>query len=204
MLDKTNKQIFIHIPKCMGSSIETFILQVNNLPMNYYPNSPNMHNYLGENKKFLKDYNMFCKAAINHLTIEDFKKIIDVTEYNSFSIVRNPYTRFISAYYFAYQNRMSFDTFIETFDTNLIYENDLYLTHQFNYICNSSKEIIVDTILKFENPKEINTYLNEIYNSNIVMSHEKKNGKIIILNEKQKEKIYNYYIEDFLIFGYDK
>ncbi len=205
MLDKTNKQLFIHVPKCMGSSIEKFILTVNNLQTNYYPAIPNMEYYVGENKDFLKKHDMSCKYAINHLTINDFKKIIDIETYNTFSIVRNPYTRFISAYLFAYQQQMTFDTFVEIFDKKLIYECELYLQPQINFVCDNSKNIIVNTILKFENPEEINKYLNNVYNSNIDIPHEKNNKKKDIqLTEKQKEKIYNFYIDDFLKFNYDK
>jgi chondroitin 4-sulfotransferase 11 len=100
---------------------------------------------------------------------------------------------------------MTFDTFVEIFDKKLIYECELYLQPQIKFVCDNSKNIIVNTILKFENPEDINKYLNNVYNSNIDIPHEKNNKKKDIqLTEKQKEKIYNFYIDDFLKFSYDK
>ena len=67
---ESDKIIFIHLPKCAGSNIEKI-----------------MGNRCG--------YSFF-----GHCTIDDFSSIIPVDEYFKFTVVRNPWDRLVSAYFY--------------------------------------------------------------------------------------------------------
>ena len=77
---------------------------------------------------------------------------------------------------------------------------------QYEFICDSNNNIVVDKLFKFEEFNEILKFLNEKkYNTkkekNLNVS---KNKEKIILNNNQKKKIYELYKKDFEIFKYEK
>jgi hypothetical protein len=189
----------------MGSSIEKYILQHNNEIDDIYPFNPNMKYFLGENKMFQNKNKTFNKYALNHLTIGDFHLISDEYKlFQSFTIVRNPYDRIVSAYNFAYKNSMSFDNLIKKLHDNSI--DDLYIIPQYKYVCDNKNNIIVDNIIKFEDKDKIESFLFNVYNSNVSLSHANKSSKKIniTLTVEWKEIIYKYYKKDFELFNYDE
>ena len=86
--------------------------------------------------KYHKEY-----SKLGHHTLFNKLPLPLRQKYDWFLIVRNPYTRFISAYLFAYEKKMTFDTFIDIFDKKFFYECELYLQPQINFVCDNSKNI---------------------------------------------------------------
>lgn len=144
--------------------------------------------------------------------------------YYSFSCVRNPYDRFVSAYEDEHLRTNSlpfgleFDAFVKKIynDGQNFYLNyGINFMPQFKFI--SIKNIIlVDKVIKFENLndewREVAEIINKkvdfkIYNKlNALNVNSLKINKnwVDYYNEKTKDMIYELYKKDFDLFGYEK
>lgn len=159
MISVKHKTVFIHIPKCGGSSIEMMYLQ--SLNLSYKHRAPlllrkNLHPELGPPRlahltydEYI-DYNYFSHDAFN--------------EYFSFALVRNPYSRVISLYkYLGFNFVMSLSDFIrKVVAVELKKQGSLYwfLRPQTEFICSKQKsKIEVDLVCKLE---DINDYVDVI------------------------------------------
>jgi len=80
MISYKHKFIFLHIPKCGGSSLNSILSE-------YSPRGRNIHHLLGH--PGLNGY-------LSHLREHNLK----AADYTIFSFVRNPYSRLVSAYFF--------------------------------------------------------------------------------------------------------
>jgi hypothetical protein len=142
------KIIFIHIPKCAGTQLQ--------------------------NEIFIHDIKYKIRL---HSTIDLIKNIYNeqYINYFKFSIVRNPYDRFISAFFYL-KNNGPFDKFnliykdiimdndIYTFANylyaNLELQNIIHFIPMYKFVCDENDNIIVDKIIHFEN---INIEIDEIF-----------------------------------------
>jgi len=85
MIWKKNKIIFIHIPKCGGTSIENSI------------NLIEKGMYWGKNNIIAKKINFFYE--MQHMPYVSYKKLVkDINNFYIFTFVRNPFDRVISLY----------------------------------------------------------------------------------------------------------
>jgi len=199
-LDYNKKLCFIHIPKTGGTGIE---LQLKIMHKKY--------NLWGIHKG----------RARQHYLWFEYKNILknDYENFLKFALIRNPYSRFISEYYynddFGFKNKQSFDDFIETAKDiieNKKYYNTLKNDHfipQTEFIYNENDNLMIDKVFKLENIQELGDYLvskgylNTYQNKKSNRSHRRK-LEIKDLTEEQKQKIYNLYQRDFLLLGYNK
>jgi len=96
------KAIFFHVGKTAGTSIEQMIA-----PGQRDPYLTNRHDMYGFDEKL--------NIYLHHATCRTTHDIVDAdifADYFKFAIVRNPYTRMISAYYYLYeQNRELYGEF---------------------------------------------------------------------------------------------
>jgi hypothetical protein len=192
-----HKVIFIHIPKTGGTSIEKSLNCLNH-----------SSGYGVENGK-----------AMQHYTWKDYKKnyINRYNEYYKFSIIRNPYDKVLSDYYWL-KNKITVDNFQnKTFDEYLDYcehicKNKLYsITHhhdhfipQYKFIFDDDKKLKVHEIFKFENFENVKKFMKSKYNCDINHENQNKVSNRIILSQKQKDRIYEIYMKDFKLLKYDK
>jgi len=158
-------------------------------------------------------------TAYQHSNYKYYKNLFGEQKFNNylkFSIVRNPYTKIISEYFYlpnrGHKSNRTFDEFLEytkTIVKNRRYNNnDLYRDHykpQYTYICDSNYKIKVDKLFYFEKYYEVDEFL--LKNFNITDKRIYLKGEYdksdIVLNAAQKETIYEIYKEDFDIFKYD-
>lgn len=169
--------------------------------------------------------------GIQHLTFFDVMHYQDpelFDSYFSFSCVRNPYDRFVSAFefvkldtaYVQYNINKNFDEFVD-----IIYKNGLnfysklpiHFTPQYKFI-SIKNVILVDEIMKVENINEDWKRIAEIINKKysftpIPTTIDVLNANSIRMNipwqdyyknEETKNKIYELYKKDFELFGYEK
>ncbi len=196
------KIIFIHIPKTAGESVEKFF-DMQSQDSLFNPRS--IYNY-----------------SPQHYPVDFLKKIIK--EYDrmyKFSIVRNPYTRIVSEYFFINNqtqsdfNPIEFHNWLELFLTEI---NTDHKDLQSNFIDNS-----VNRILRFENLNEdfgrLKLDLLKFWSSNGIeymdcignkkLPHENKtigDKQYLVenvLDKKSKELIAEVYKTDFINLGYD-
>lgn len=192
--------IFIHIPKNAGTSIEMTIHGERGQYSGHY-----------DWKKYERD-------------VPDKWK-----DYESFSVVRNPFDRTVSNYKYARkkrsfwhnaenpeQSRMGkhFDyetlkdrSFSEAVDMLSELEHQGW-GYQYPYICDEDENIVVDRILKIENlQEEFNEMLNELGKERKVslkeknVTREEKNYREWY-GEEEKKKVQEHYKTDIELFDY--
>ena len=190
MIIKDYKTIFVHIPKNAGTSIETF---------------------------FKKDTYTFDERMFNrHDTIKEirwklecndkFKKSKEYNKWKKFAIVRNPYDRMVSWYFFyniknltRHADNTSFYSWVKNpTKFNLFEETKYLLKPQYTWIDNTV------TILKYEN---LNEELNNFFNKEIELPIiNKTNHKQYLeyYNQESLDVVYEKYKKDFKKFNYKK
>lgn len=192
------KCIFIHIPKTGGTSIEQFIKD----------NGENNLLFIGVQNN----------RSLQHLTSYELKKIIPYIykKYYKFSIVRNPYDRLLSEYYWnpsinlGYKNGKSKKEFLEyviKIVKNKSYFNNIYYDHfipQYNFLYYKNK-LLVNQLFKYEDLEWVTKYLKKKLTIKREFPYLNKNNvEKEDWNNDEKEIIYNLYKNDFLYFGYEK
>ena len=172
------KTIFVHIPKNAGTSIETLFMN------NSFRVQPNKHADIYEIKrKFKNSYN----------------------SYRKFTIIRNPYDKMVSWYFYLKKNLkenyniIDFNEWIKD-PLKFWHANDptSYLKSQYKWIDNTVE------IIKFEN---LNEEINEFFGKEIDLPITNKSNHDHYLEYYNKESldiIYDRYKEDFEKFNYKK
>ena len=195
------KCIFIHIPKTAGTSIEQFIKDngQNHIELIGVSNNRSMHHYTAHELK-----NIFPTLYNN---------------YYKFSIVRNPYERLLSEYYWTPVPNLGFKSGRKKADflyhvINIVknnkYNENIYYDHflpQYCFICNNNKKLVIDQLFKYEDLIWVSQYLKkklEINSDFPYLNKSKSSIKKDDWTHNQKEKIYKLYKNDFLLFGYEK
>jgi len=148
------KCIFVHITKTGGTSIESAF----NVPFNdKNENREFMYgDIISEDLKQKK----LSSPALQHLTIMELKELLDPDVFNNyfkFAIVRNPWDRVLSEYFFdrnAYRkkNPISFEDFVK--NLNYFHRYD-----QMSFISDNEGKILVDYVGKYENLKKDFIYI---------------------------------------------
>ena len=189
------KCIYIHIPKCAGTSVEQFLRE--------------------HGKNGLQYHGVREGRSMHHFTAFDLKRenphIFNI--YYKFSIVRNPYDRLLSEYYwtpvpnlgYKYgKTKADFLYNITHIIKNKKYNENIYYDHfipQYRFVYHY-KKLLVDQIFKFEDLEWVVGYLKKKLNINMDFPLLNKSIKKDGWTENQKRKIYNLYKDDFIIFNY--
>lgn len=148
-------------------------------------------------------------AKLNHerkLEKSEIMKSWDETF--KFSFVRNPYDRLLSAYYHLRLNKLvNPNRFINEygFGPLLLYEKAIFRP-QSEYLLDDQRNIMVDFVGKFENLHEDwkklqkKLLIKEDLTYHLHRTQENKKS----WDKNAKNKIYNFYEDDFLTFGYER
>ena len=154
-----------------------------------------MENALIGKSNVLNSSHKKASEYANHNNLDDFFK---------FTIVRNPYTRAISEYFFREQEVTEFNDkhFYEWWCKFTLSKCD-HLLPQSTYF----EDINYDFVLKFESLKRGFNKMCKDLNIPIGLPHINKsnlNSKscLPLLSEKSKKFLYDIYIDDFTNFGY--
>lgn len=194
----SNKVIFIHIPKCAGTSINKFL------------------DFEGNFEKFNK-YNRFSLRYLygrnlQHLTYDKIRLIhpFKFSRYFKFSFVRNPWDRMASEYRWRrkWDGSMANASFEDMLRKVPYFrkKNEPHFKEQYSFVYNSSDKLQVDYLGRFES-------LEEDFNS--LLRHLRLSGSLPKLNKTKNNKdyqsLYNqicidlvgqYFSNDIQKFGY--
>lgn len=211
MISHKYKCIFIHIPKCAGSSIFRFLNP--NIVLDW--KVPNYDVLFG-----------WCPKRKLHLQHATAKQLLETelinekqwATYFKFSIVRNPWDRALSDYYWIQKDRKikgSFKDFIlkrDVFEKFLTDDNSMHyrgdhLLQQSDFF-DVEGQYALDYVGRFENlQKDIETMSKIIGVDSEFKQHEKKSNKAyrhysIFYTNSNKQLIQNVYNEDIERFEY--
>jgi hypothetical protein len=127
-----NKLIFIHIPKTAGSSILDKMVEYDSNTILQCGNVENKDVYIGN-----------CDYHRLHYTYNEIKELcliinLDISEYEIFTIVRNPYYRFLSALIYNCKDNKNLLYNIENILDKII-DNNFTVSHKIQCVCNGTK-----------------------------------------------------------------
>lgn len=229
-----HKVIFVHIPKCAGSSIEC-MLGVRSIERNKKNKDGTTTTFLANNyeslfsadynikilnelrKKFtnIAEYKMCIGKNMQHYTYREICKVLPeeiINTYYTFSIVRNPYLRALSAYFhytIAYNNnQLTFESFIDSiFKLTPFQRVKLYDGHmetQTSFLLDKNNTIANIDIFKMENLKECTAKLKQIteYSQLLRINISTKEKTLDYFTSSVREKIEKFYYDDFVNFNY--
>lgn len=185
MISHKLKLIFIHIKKTAGNSINIFL-------KDYSANS-----IVNCSRGQSQQLNVYCEfnKDIKHSKLDYYKKIYSnkIKDYTIFTIVRNPYDRALSFYYYITNNK--------TYNKDLFIKTLSLLDHQIDYI--SNEMILVHYENLITELKEISCLKHIDFNK---FPHENKSinskKKTSVLDQETKDLIYNKFKIDFIKLGY--
>ena len=189
--------LYVHIPKTAGSSI---IKSIPNLKV------------LGHRPIF---YESSDKIHLHRMNV--LHRVPRLNEYISFAVKRNPYTRFLSAYFYLYykvcRSERDIDwhacravrsyATINDFVKDLPYhmERIIHFVPQHVFITHNGK-IIIDHMLPFEDfPHNLNQVFHDIPP---IMHVNKSTRHDIQLTDESIQMLQDCYRDDFEILGYDR
>ena len=180
MISHHRKFIFLHIPKCGGTSIESvFGSWRNNYSKDYF--------YLGKNRQHF---------LLNKI-LDEYPKC---SNYFKFAFIRNPFSRVVSEYNYILSNSknlkdLSFKDFVlnlENYLNNFAYEyHNLSLC---DYLLNKEGELVVDFVGRLENFQEdFNEVCSKIKMPNLLLPHKNVSKKS---QHNSSKKHYTEYYDD--------
>ena len=196
-VDHKNKFKFVHIPKTGGTSVEVAF---------------DLHH---EENLFVPRFThtiqevMFAPQHFTHNLINHF--VPQAEDYFSFTIVRNPYTRTISEYFYIAKafyghplKEFNEKEFVAWMREDLALFNIDHKLPQSSFL-----DSPVDMILRFENLEEDFKKLTKELGVDIELTHENKSSenKLEIaksLSEDTKYLIQQMFAQDFIQFSYPK
>jgi hypothetical protein len=192
------KCIFIHIPKTAGTSVEQFLKD----------NGKNEIDFIGVRNN----------RSLQHLTALELSRMVQFfNKYYKFSIVRNPYDRLLSEYYWtplegykSGKSKMNFLNYVSNIIIHKKYLNNIYNDHfipQYFFLFNKKKKLLVNEVFKYENLEVSIDYLKKKLDINRdfpILNKSNLDIKKEVWTEEEKEKIYKMYMIDFIVFKYDK
>lgn len=192
MISHKLKFIFIHIPKTSGNSLSLFL-------KNVIDNDVVVKNsIMGKNQGI----NIICektKKDIKHKYIKYYKKMYGskIDNYFKFTIVRNPYNRILSYYFFTKGvNVFNRNEFIKFVKHNNSFQHK-YINNNFYIIRYENLMYGLKNIKPLKRVVNFNKYpmLNNSCNS-------KKKYKSIFKDKYLKDLVYNKFKKDFILFDY--
>ena len=216
-INYAHKVIFIHIPKCAGSTVED-ILKTDIIETYYSIHKAKNTGIIVERNKFnnIFDYNNCVCKTPQHFTYRELKRSLPKSifaNYYKFTIVRNPYSRIVSDYHFVINyykdlQNYTFEQFLEKLTLpqfERINYFDGHLEPQYTYLIDDDNSIKDMQIFNYENLNECFIYLKNLTGV-AEIPHLRKTTYSKPYQEYftsfTQEKVYNFYKEDFLRFNY--
>lgn len=216
------KTIFVHIPKCAGTSVEKYLGMGSQAQLFSFKPIKLTNIRYDKNLFSSSELKDFEERTPQHLTASQLKKIIPENIFDSFfkfSIVRHPYQRMISEYAYIHETptqktakfrNKPFATFVDEVlalsESDKLMLFDGHLEQQKNYLYENDV-LAVDVVYKLEDFESCVLKLKEITKNEQDLPHSRATTFTDIeeeLSPEIRQKIYDYYIEDFLAFDYEK
>ena len=216
-ISHTHKVIFIHVPKCAGTSIE-YLLDIKGVDCFFTLGTKEAGaNYIPKDKFTSEEYTQCINKNMQHYTLIELSKILQpdiFSVYEKISIVRNPYSRLVSEYNFrkslynpavtTFEDLIKNKLNIDRVERNKVYDG--HLETQTSFLINEQGNFnTINKLYKFENLNEcindINMLTGKQEQPHLRTSKDSKPWQEYYTPEL-KELVYSFYKEDFINFSY--
>jgi len=213
MISHKYKCIFIHIPKCAGSSIEKAF---DCLPPDFLqpPNYDNLSGWCPKNKLYLQHATPQQLIDLNYISKEHWDS------YYKFVVYRNSYARALSDYQYILKMAMVEGSFKNYITKKGAFEKVLqildphycgdHLTSQKDYFFLDGKEVQYNAVINFDRLNEglkkvaAELYLGEDFFSEKINASKKIfNHYSQFYNSRRKKMLYKLYKEDIVFFDFN-
>ena len=211
VVSKRYKYIFFHLQKNAGVSVSRMLidqekmLQIRRISSFFFrklfKTKDNFY-FSIKNRKFI-----FFRS---HLPCYQFQDIIDkeiFSNYLKFAVVRNPWDRMISRFFYSKKVNIKFQNY--DFEEFLKYdfENNMSVIDQYKYCTDKKNNFCLDEVIKFENlNNDFNKISSLLFNKKDMLNHLNKSDHKQYreyYNDFTKDKIYHYCKKDIEFFEYE-
>ena len=210
MISHKHKCIFVHIPKVAGKSIKKTYFGVPET-------GPNAAEFIATNSA--PD---FLEYPYGHKSIKEYRKLSGQKNYFSFTFVRNPYDRLVSAFFYldnGGSNRFDsnfkaeyldvykgdFNAFVMGFSHR--FERHLHFKSQHKWIANFWGKIKVDYVGNFESlDEDMRPVLDKIGLEKLSLEHVNKSEHLAYrsyYSDEARLKVSKIYRKDLKLFNYE-
>ena len=195
IINHKHKFVFIHIPKAGGTSISNYCEE---------KIEGSLRNYLNNDK--IEEINP-------HIYASDLMCKFDYSNYNSFTVVRNPFDLVVSQYFWSIQNNLplfpdvsdSIDYSFEDF-VKLVIQPNAIRQPMMEFITDEHGKFLIKNFIRFENMEnDLREYFNIIDLNLEYLGHHNKSLHVEYkeyYNEETYTLINNYFSEDIKTFNY--
>jgi hypothetical protein len=204
MISHQHRCIFVHIPKCAGSSIEEVL----------WPEPRHLHDlWMGF---ITPHHNKYQTGGMQHLLASQVRQEVGsevFSQYFKFAFVRNPFDKAVSQYHYM-QQREDLRDYIgmrpdDSFRTYLgLIENKLHVQweEQWKFIMDESGDVIVDFVGRFEHfGRDIKEVFDRLGIRAAAVPHLNRTERshyADYYDDKAIEMVSNFYRRDLELFGY--
>lgn len=200
MISHKHKYIFIHIPKCAGSSIERILLRHEHVTCNWNHRFP-LQTLSPEDKN---EYKLDINSQ-QHAPLNDFSEVTQ-QKYFCFTVVRNPWDKLVSSWLYHKKNKQyqhSLKHFITS--KNIGYKKTCVEPYHLNTQCSFINKNM-DAVYRFEHINQDFKLLQEKLKIGAQLPHNNKTQHkhyTEYYDEETREIVARRYVEDIECFGYE-
>ena len=214
MISHAHRYIFVHIPKCGGTSIEFALLK------NEGVNPRDSGKISKDLKEKFRIWYKYEGEYTQHRKIDKFKNDSE-KKYFTFTFIRNPYERFLSSYFYlqkSYKKRglqerlVNFKKKFPTFNDFVKGEHSTYFYPghedlQIDYVLNASKYKMINFIGRCEDMQTDFDYIcKKLKFKNLKLPHRnptKHKHYTEYYDNETREIVAEKYAKDIEYFGYE-
>lgn len=205
MISHKHQCIFIHIPKCAGTSVEKMFLTDLNISYQH-----RLSLFMGRNDDKIKGPPRLAHLTISEMIENHLINLNQLDNYYSFAVIRNPIDRIFSFYkYLGYNEVMNLNNFITKVVVKSFITKDSnywFLKPQKDYLIYDGKVIVKKLIVLEKLSNEVdNLKLQVKLNKTLELTHENKSGKSNPILKSLKLKLkYFHFMDSIFWYGTKK
>ena len=211
VISKKHKYIFFHLPKNAGVSLSRALIAEEKLLQikRYFSYLCRISLKKKDNFYFsIKDKELIFFNS--HITCYNFYDIFNKFFFNNYekiAVVRNPWDRMVSRYFYSKKVNLKFKDFTFEEFVNFDIKNNMHILNQYRFCTKDRTNFCIDKVIKFENlNSDFNEISSRIFGKKNLLKHSNQTDHEEYrqyYSTELKDKIYNNFKEDLNFFDYE-